>query len=93
MLYSATHPTIQRPSRQSAMELTSPCFVHDADIPPEFTCDRANLSPAFDRAGDPCSAQSLFLVCFDPDALGGTFHHWAIHSIPAGWAELAADDG
>lgn len=75
------------------MELKSPNFADGANIPPEFTCDGANLSPAFVWSGVPASAQSLLLVCEDPDAPGGTFHHWAFYDIPAQWSGLRAGFG
>jgi hypothetical protein len=77
----------------SEMNLTSPDFAHGTRIPSEFTCDGANLSPAFAWAGIPDSAQSLLLSCHDPDAPGGTFHHWVVYGIPAQWSGLKAGFG
>ncbi|MBA3910313.1 MAG: YbhB/YbcL family Raf kinase inhibitor-like protein [Rhodobacter sp.] len=75
------------------MKLTSPDFAHGSRIPPEFTCDGANLSPAFAWTGVPVSAMSLLLACYDPDAPGGTFHHWAVYGIPARRTGLPAGFG
>jgi Raf kinase inhibitor-like YbhB/YbcL family protein len=75
------------------MQLTSPHFTEGGKIPSRYTCDGANLSPGFAWTGVPESAQSLLLVCYDPDAPGGTFHHWSVHDIPAGWSGLEPDFG
>jgi Raf kinase inhibitor-like YbhB/YbcL family protein len=64
------------------LTLTSPDFRNAGTILSEHTCDGANLSPAFAWSGVPEGTQSLLLVCDDPDAPSGTFHHWAAYNIP-----------
>jgi hypothetical protein len=46
------------------------------------------LSPAFGWSGAPAGTESFLLVCIDPDAPSGTFHHWAAYDIPADWSGL-----
>ena len=70
------------------MSLTSPHFAQAGDIPSECTCDGANLSPAFAWSVVPKGTQSLLLVCDDPDAPGGIFHHWALYGVPPDWSGL-----
>ena len=71
------------------MILTSPVFTNGAAIPPDFTCDGANRSPALSWSDVPEGAHSLVLTCSDPDAPSGTFHHWAVYDIPPTWGSLA----
>lgn len=70
------------------LTLTSPAFPQGGTIPRKFTCDGENRSPALAWSGVPEGARSLLLVCDDPDAPGGVFHHWAAYNIPADWTGL-----
>ena len=77
------------------MRLSSSAFADGAAIPRRFTCDGEDLSPAFAWSDAPAGTRSLVLLCDDPDAPGGTWHHWAAYDIPAnqtGLAEGAAQD-
>lgn len=65
-------------------------------IPRRHTCDGEDLSPPLEWSGHPAQARSFAVVCDDPDAPGGTWHHWAAYDIPAdhsGLAEGAAQRG
>jgi Raf kinase inhibitor-like YbhB/YbcL family protein len=73
------------------LTLTSPAFIQGAAIPAKYTCDGANKSPPLRWDGVPRSTRSFLLVCNDPDAPSGLFHHWAAYNIPAEWREL--DEG
>ena len=67
-----------------------------ATIPRRHTCDGEDLSPPLEWSGHPAQARSFAVVCDDPDAPGGTWHHWAAYDIPAdhsGLAEGAAQRG
>jgi Raf kinase inhibitor-like YbhB/YbcL family protein len=59
-------------------------------IPRRFTCDGEDLSPPLDWSGAPAGTRSFVLLCKDPDAPAGTWHHWAAYDIPAGQTALAA---
>lgn len=77
------------------MQLRSSGFSDGAAIPRRFTCDGEDVSPALEWSGMPTGTRSFVLLCDDPDAPGGTFHHWAAYDIPAertGLAEGAAED-
>ncbi len=41
------------------------------------------MSPALEWTGSPGGTRSFALLCNDPDAPGGTWHHWAVYDIPA----------
>jgi hypothetical protein len=73
--------------------LTSAAFRQGADIPRKYTCDGANTSPPFAWSGVPEGTRSLLLVCSDPDAPSGTFHHWAAYDIPPDWRSLKEGHG
>jgi Raf kinase inhibitor-like YbhB/YbcL family protein len=68
--------------------VTSTAFSHEAPIPARHTCDGENLSPAISWQGIPEGAQSLVVICMDPDAPTPvlpllTFVHWVVYDIPA----------
>ena len=71
------------------MRLTSSAFAHDAPIPRRYTCDGEDVSPPLEWAEAPAAALSFVVLCDDPDAPGGTWHHWAAYDIPAGLTRLA----
>ena len=71
-----------------SLPLTSTDFHHAETIPKEHTCDGADRSPAFQWSGVPERTRALLLVCDDPDAPRGTFHHWAAYNIPPEWKGL-----
>jgi Raf kinase inhibitor-like YbhB/YbcL family protein len=70
--------------------LTSPAIPPGGPIPAEYSCDGSDISPPLVWSGMPPGTQSLVLVIEDPDAPGGTFHHWAAYGIPPGAGGLPA---
>lgn len=64
-----------------SLSLKSSAFSNGARIPLRHTCDGVNSSPPLAWSGVPPGAKALVLVCSDPDAPGGTFHHWAVYNI------------
>ena len=75
------------------MQLRSSGFSDGATIPRRFTCDGEDLSPPLQWSGAPAATRSLVLLCDDPDAPAGTWHHWAAYDIPAEQTQLADDAG
>lgn len=78
------------------MRLNSSAFADGAAIPRRFTCDGEDLSPPLDWSDAPAGTRSFVMLCDDPDAPAGTWHHWAAYDIPANQmalAEGAARDG
>lgn len=71
------------------MRLTSNAFPDGAAIPRRFTCDGDDVSPPLAWSGAPGETRSFVMLCQDPDAPAGTWHHWAAYDIPAGQTELA----
>ncbi|WP_431858070.1 YbhB/YbcL family Raf kinase inhibitor-like protein [Azospirillum sp.] len=64
------------------LHLTSPAVASGGRIPERHTCDGRNEELPLVWGGVPAGAKSLALVCSDPDAPRGTFHHWAVYDIP-----------
>ena len=68
--------------------LRSSAFQEGGAIPAKYTCDGQNGSPPLSWEGVPTTAQSLALICDDPDAPRGTWVHWVIFDMPATVKEL-----
>lgn len=75
------------------MQLRSSGFVDGEAIPRRFTCDGEDLSPPLHWSGAPAATRSFVLVCDDPDAPSGTFHHWAAYDIAANQTALTEGAG
>ena len=71
------------------MKLVSSAFADGAAIPRRFTCDGENLSPPLQWSDAPAETRSFVLLCDDPDAPAGTWHHWAAYDLPPTVTELA----
>jgi Raf kinase inhibitor-like YbhB/YbcL family protein len=65
------------------MELKSAAFSQGGAIPPKYTCDGQDISPALSWSAGPSGTQSFALITDDPDAPAGTWTHWVIWNIPA----------
>jgi hypothetical protein len=70
------------------MQLTSSAFKANELIPPRYTCDGQDISPPLAWKNIPETAQSLALICDDPDAPRGTFVHWVAYNLPASLTTL-----
>lgn len=75
------------------LTLRSPDFVHQGDIPKQFTCQGDDSSPALSWSGVPANAKSLVLIVDDPDAPDPakpkmTWVHWILYNIPPTVNEL-----
>ena len=62
-----------------SLVLTSTAFAEGGALPPEFTCDGANVSPPLAWSGVPAGTVVLALIVDDPDA--GGFIHWVVYDI------------
>lgn len=73
------------------MELMSKAFADGTRIPRRFTCEGEDSSPSLNWSGAPQETRSFVILCDDPDAPAGTWHHWAAYDIPPEQAGLAED--
>jgi hypothetical protein len=64
------------------IEIRSEAFAEGAQIPDEYTCKGANISPLLSFGSLPAGTQSLAVMCDDPDAPSGLFTHWILYNIP-----------
>jgi Raf kinase inhibitor-like YbhB/YbcL family protein len=75
------------------MLIRSPAFPDGAGIPRQYTCEGRDVSPPLEWSELPPEARSLVLLCDDPDAPAGTWHHWAAYDIPPSSAGLPEGAG
>ena len=79
---------VARAAQPGALELTSPSFQSNGDIPARFTCEGADVSPLLHWTDPPAGTRSFALILYDPDAPGGDFTHWVLYDLPAGARKL-----
>lgn len=75
------------------MDIRSPAFAPNAEIPTRHTCEGQDLAPALQWSGVPAQAASLVLIVDDPDAPDPaapqrTWVHWVLYDIPPAAAGL-----
>lgn len=79
--YSST-PEIEKAVTYKKIDVSSAAFKENGLIPPRYTCDGKNVSPALIFDNIPKATQSLSIIVDDPDAPAGTWVHWLIWNIP-----------
>jgi Raf kinase inhibitor-like YbhB/YbcL family protein len=77
-----------------ALTITSPAFANGHEIPSDYTCEGADVSPALAWGGAPAGTKSLALIVDDPDAPDPakpkmTWVHWVLYNLPADSRGLA----
>jgi len=77
----------------TALELTSPSFEAQGEIPRRHTCEGEDVSPELRWTGVPDGARSLALIVDDPDAPDPAapklvWVHWVLYDIPPSAAGL-----
>ena len=65
-----------------ALTLESPAYEYGNEIPDEYTCDGANISPPLTWNEVPADTKSFVLIFEDPDAPFKTWVHWLLYNIP-----------
>jgi phosphatidylethanolamine-binding protein (PEBP) family uncharacterized protein len=81
-------PVVPAKGAPEVIQLTSTAFPEGGTIPPKYTCDGENVSPALQWTGVPAGTTELVLDVIDPDARG--FVHWHKTGI-AGSATVLAE--
>jgi hypothetical protein len=64
------------------VELTSPAVQNYGNIPAEYTCDGADISPELHVSNWPPHTKSFVIEMVDFDAPSGEFNHWNVWNIP-----------
>ncbi len=70
------------------MEITSPAFKHDGDMPALYTCEGKDIAPPLAWSGQPANTKSFALIVDDPDAPDPkapkmTWVHWVLYNLPS----------
>jgi Raf kinase inhibitor-like YbhB/YbcL family protein len=63
--------------------VSSDDFAPGGPMPVKCTCQGSNYSPRLSWKGAPSTAQTIAIICEDPDAPGGTWTHWVAFNLPA----------
>lgn len=72
----------------NSMEIKSPAFANNENIPAKYTCDGDDINPPLQFSDVPGNAKSLVLISDDPDAPTGTWVHWTIWNIDPATTEI-----
>lgn len=78
----------QKGKKRMEIQVTSNAFSEGGAIPEKYTCDGQNVSPPLKWSGVPANAESIAIICEDPDAPSGTFTHWVLYDIVGKTTEL-----
>ena len=70
------------PTPGPPFQVSSAAFEPRGEIPVQYSCQGANLSPPLEWSGVPEGTQSLALVVDDPDSQPPGFVHWVIYGMP-----------
>jgi hypothetical protein len=71
------------------MQITSPAFKNNENIPSKYTCDGENINPQLEIYSVPENTKSLALIVDDPDAPRGNWTHWVVWNIDPATKEIA----
>jgi len=74
------------------MTISSSAFENNQMIPQKYTCEGQNINPPLVFSEVPDNAQSLVLICDDPDAMVGTWTHWLIINIEPKTTQIAENN-
>lgn len=82
-----------RKEASMSLQLSSPSFRDQGEVPRRHTCDGEDISPALSWEGAPKGTRSFALIVDDPDAPDPaapkmTWVHWVLYNIPAAVTSL-----
>ena len=72
------------------MRLSSVAFADGSAIPSHFICDGEDVSPPLNWSSAPARTRSFVVLCDNPDAPAGTWHHWVAYDIPTAHTAIEA---
>jgi Raf kinase inhibitor-like YbhB/YbcL family protein len=76
-------PIEQTGGEKMTITVNSTTFQDGGMIPSQYTCDGPNISPPIEWAGLPTAAETIALICDDPDAPAKVWVHWVAFDVPA----------
>ncbi len=79
---STQNKTAQTAKDNMTITISSSAFPAGEMIPPQYTCDGANISPPLQWSGLPTGTKTIVLVVDDPDAPAKTWVHWVVYDLP-----------
>jgi Raf kinase inhibitor-like YbhB/YbcL family protein len=85
----APQSAAQEAGARMTIRVETTAFAPGGNIPAQFTCSGANISPALRWSGVPKEAKSLALIVHDPDAPVGDFTHWLLYGVASSVSELS----
>lgn len=88
LLSISTQSVVAAQKTPGKLALTTTSFEAGGNIPRQFTCDGADISPALSWSDPPAATKSFVLIMDDPDAPSGTFVHWIAYNLPASLRQL-----
>lgn len=81
LLTACSHPDLT-PQTSIDLKLRSDAFEPNGEIPKQYTCDGADISPPLHWGKPPNNTQSYVLIVDDPDAPLKTWVHWVVYNMP-----------
>lgn len=78
---------------KATLLVQSPAFKNKGNIPPRYTCEGENISPAIEVKNMPPETKTMAVIMEDPDAPKGLFTHWVIWNLPPGSIAENTQDG
>jgi Raf kinase inhibitor-like YbhB/YbcL family protein len=81
--------TAKEDHKMKNLDIKSNAFAQGDTIPVKYTCDGINISAPLSWSDPPEGAESLALICDDPDAPRGTWVHWVLFNMPPGITGLS----
>jgi len=71
-----------------AFSISSTAFSDGGDLPKQYSCNGADISPPISIKDAPEGTKSFVLIMDDPDAPSGTWLHWVLYNVPASVTEI-----
>lgn len=63
------------------LEVLSPAFLNNTQIPEKYTCDGENINPPLTIGNIPADTKSLVIILEDTDSLTKNWTHWVVWNI------------
>jgi Raf kinase inhibitor-like YbhB/YbcL family protein len=74
--------------KKQPIKVTTSAFAEGQAIPRKYTGEGEDRSPPLTWLQMPAETKEVALICSDPDAPVGTWHHWVLYGLPPTTSEL-----